>query len=220
MVKRAAKSVRRSPAKSRKREQAAPDALALLKADHKIVRELFDKFEKMEGRMTGKKALAAKIIKELSIHTNIEETVFYPAVRQKVREAKKLILESYEEHYVAEWLLSELERMEPGAERFDPKMMVMMESVRHHLKEEESELFPMVRKAMSAAELRELGARLMMAKKKAPTHPMPRVTDVENPMARPGRGRQAQNGTVKPRRRAYGAAVGARRTRPEMHARH
>src|SRR4029077_9084010 len=82
-----------------------------------------------------------------------------------------------EEHHVVKWLLSELDGMAPGAERFDAKVTVMMESVRHHVKEEESDLFPKVRAKLGRRELLEIGDALRAAKRRAPTHPHPRAAD-------------------------------------------
>jgi hypothetical protein len=82
-----------------------------------------------------------------------------------------------EEHHVVKWLLSELDAMDPTAERFDAKVTVLMESVRHHVKEEERELFPKVRAGVGRRQLVELGDELRAAKRAAPTHPHPRRPD-------------------------------------------
>src|SRR6478609_7150475 len=87
------------------------------------------------------------------------------------------VLEALEEHHVAKWLLSELEGLDPAAERFDAKATVLIESVRHHVKEEEQELFPKVRARIERRRLVELGAELRDAKRRAPTHPHPRSPD-------------------------------------------
>jgi hypothetical protein len=87
------------------------------------------------------------------------------------------VLDSLEEHHVVKWLCSELDRMRPDHERFDPKVRVLTETVRYHIKGEENELFPAVRAALGAARLRELGRRLEQTKHTAPTHPHPRSPD-------------------------------------------
>ena len=82
-----------------------------------------------------------------------------------------------EEHHVVKWLLSELERSDPTDEWFTPKVTVLMENVRHHVRKEEHELFPALRSAMDRVELRDLGVRLAEGKRLAPTHPHPRLPD-------------------------------------------
>ena len=152
------------------------DAITLLKQDHKTVEKLFKQFEKAKQPAQQRKT-AAQVIKELSVHAAIEEMVFYPAVRDRVPKVEDTVLESLEEHHVVKWVLSELEDMKPDHERFKAKMTVLMESVRHHVEEEEKELFPDVRKAMGRKELAELGEALEKAKKTAPTRPHPRAPD-------------------------------------------
>jgi len=109
------------------------DAVALLKADHRKVEALFAKFEKAKDART-KKALAAEICTELSVHTIIEEEIFYPACREAVEE--DLRTEAYVEHDGAKVLIAELANSEPDNEFYDAKMTVLSEQIRHHVKEE------------------------------------------------------------------------------------
>ncbi|MDC0715118.1 hemerythrin domain-containing protein [Stigmatella sp. ncwal1] len=154
------------------------DAIALLKADHKTVETLFRKFEKAgDSAKKLKRKLVDQIIRELAVHAAIEEVVFYPAVRAKAEKLEPQVLEALEEHHVAKWLLSELDSLPADAERFDAKVSVLMESIRHHVTEEEEELFPQVRKAFTPRELREMANALTLAKKAAPTRPHPRSPD-------------------------------------------
>jgi len=154
------------------------DAITLLKNDHKTVEKLFKRFEK-----TGDDAVAAKrevvdsIIQELSVHAAIEEQVFYPAVREALPDLEDTVLEGLEEHHVAKWTLSELAKMSPEHERFDAKVTVLIESVRHHVEEEEGELFPEVRKALGRKALGQIGDAMEEAKKTAPTTPRPTSAD-------------------------------------------
>jgi hemerythrin superfamily protein len=152
------------------------DAITLLKQDHKAVEKLFKQFEKTTAPAEQRK-LAQRIVKELSVHAAIEEMLFYPAIRERVPDVEDTVLESLEEHYIVKWVLNELEDMKPDHERFKAKMTVMIESVRHHVEEEESELFPEVRKVIKRKELTELGEALEKAKKTAPTRPHPRAPD-------------------------------------------
>lgn len=154
------------------------EATALLRDDHRTVEKLFKQFESSGPRATTtRRRLVDRMIKELAVHAAIEEQVFYPAVRAQVNGAGDEVLESLEEHHVVKWLLSELEGLDPGAERFPAKVTVLIEQVRHHVKEEERDLFPKVRKALGRRELADLGEQLAAAKKLAPTRPHPRAAD-------------------------------------------
>ena len=114
------------------------DAITLLKQDHKAVKSLFSQFDKAgDDAFQKKRAIVDKIIEELSIHAAIEEQHFYPAARAAVEEAEDAVLESLEEHHVAKWVLSELEDMDPKAERFNAKVTVLKENILHHAEEEE-----------------------------------------------------------------------------------
>ncbi|MFE2485124.1 hemerythrin domain-containing protein [Streptomyces mirabilis] len=149
------------------------DGIVLLKEDHKTVEKLFKQFEKADGGAHGeKRKIADQVIEELTTHTWIEEKIFYPAAREADPDTKDDVLESVEEHHVALWMLSELKDLDPADERFDAKMTVLMENVRHHVEEEEKEWFPNVRKAMGRNRLTELGEQMEAAKKTAPGEPL------------------------------------------------
>jgi len=150
----------------------------MLKDDHKTVEALFKRFEKAGDRaLVEKRQIVDRIIEELSIHAAIEELVFYPVARATVPETEDIALESLEEHHIVKWTLSELEKMQPGDERFDAKVTVLIESVRHHVKEEEHDFFPLVRKELGRTALDDLGESLAKAKLTAPTHPHPTSPD-------------------------------------------
>ncbi|MFD7030211.1 hemerythrin domain-containing protein [Streptomyces sp. NPDC059917] len=149
------------------------DAIVLLKEDHKTVEKLFKQFEKAGDDAHGeKRKIADKVIDELTTHTWIEEKIFYPAAREAAPATKDHVLESVEEHHVVLWMLSELKGLDAADERFDAKMTVLIENVRHHVEEEEKEWFPEVRKAMGRNRLTELGEEMEQAKKKAPAEPL------------------------------------------------
>jgi iron-sulfur cluster repair protein YtfE (RIC family) len=149
------------------------DAIVLLKEDHQRVRKLFRDFEAAgENATTRKRDLVGKMIEELTIHTYIENEIMYPEVRKRVPDIDDDILESYEEHHVADVLCLELFTMSPESEHYDAKTTVLIESVEHHIKEEEDVWFPKVREAMGRKELSELGERMLEAKKKAPHTPI------------------------------------------------
>ena len=154
------------------------DAITLLKDDHKTVKGLFRKFEKAgDHAYITKRKLVDKITEELSVHAAIEEQVFYPAVRHTLNQTEDDVLEALEEHHIVKWTLSELEKMDPKDERFDAKVTVLIESVEHHIGEEEGEMFPKVRKALSRTQLNELGDLMERAKLAAPKRPHPRSPD-------------------------------------------
>jgi hemerythrin superfamily protein len=154
------------------------DAITLLRNDHKTVEQLFKRFEKAgDAAYVEKRRIVDRIIEELSVHAVVEELVFYPVVRAAVPNVEDITLESLEEHHIVKWVLSELEGMDPRHERFDAKVTVLMENVRHHVEEEQDELFAKVRSTLSRAALNELGQALADAKRTAPTHPHPRAPD-------------------------------------------
>ena len=147
--------------KSSARKRAAPrDALALLRADHQLVQELFDKFEKTRAE-DRKSALAEQICNELSVHAQIEEEIFYPAASEAIRD-EDLIHEATVEHQTAKDLIEQIESGDTSDELFDAKVKVLGEYIRHHVREEQNELFPQVRK--TKLDLKELGQRLMARK--------------------------------------------------------
>jgi hemerythrin superfamily protein len=154
------------------------DAIVLLKDDHKTVEKLFKQFEKAGDDATQtKRQLVDQIIEELSVHAFIEEQIFYPVAREAVPETEDHVLESLEEHHIVKWVLEELRTMDANDERFDAKVKVLMENVRHHVEEEEQEWFPEVRKELGRKKLQELGDQLEKAKIEAPRQPRPRAAD-------------------------------------------
>ena len=156
------------------------NAITLLKNDHKTVEDLFKRFEKLGPRaVKSKQDVVERIIRELSIHAAIEEMLFYPAIREATEGTAPddMVLESLEEHHIVKWVLSELENMPAGHERFDAKVTVLIENVRHHVKDEEKDLFPQVNKLLGRGALDELGEAMAKAKKTAPTRPHPRSPD-------------------------------------------
>lgn len=154
------------------------EAISVLKKDHRMVEELFKKFEQAGDRaFKTKRRLVDEIITELSVHAAIEEQVFYPATREAREENEEMVLEALEEHHLVKLALSELEKMDPADERFTAKVTVLIENVRHHVKEEEGQMFPKVRKAMKPDDLARLGEELEEAKESAPTRPHPAAPD-------------------------------------------
>lgn len=148
------------------------DAIVLLKADHKEIRRLFRQFQAAGDKAVKKKAkIVSQIIEALTVHTYVENEVMYPEVRALLPDLDEDVLESYEEHHVADVLCMELSAMPADAERFDAKVTVLIENVTHHVQGEEQDWFPKVRAGLSRKQLLELGARLEAARAKAPHKP-------------------------------------------------
>jgi hemerythrin-like domain-containing protein len=172
------KATKRSAPRRRTSSPKSMDAIAFLKSEHREVNALFKSFERAGERAhRTKRKLVDQMIEALSQHASIEEQVFYPALRAAIPSADDDVLEALEEHHVAKWLLSELDGMDPTAERFTAKVTVLIESVRHHVDEEEHTLFPEVREEMTKKTLLELGDLLRTAKRLAPSYPHPRAPD-------------------------------------------
>ena len=148
------------------------DAIVLLKNDHKEIKKLFTQFEKAgENAHAAKGKLVDRMIELLTQHTYIENEVMYPRVRALLPELEDDVLESYEEHHVADVLVVELAAMKPDAERFTAKTTVLIENVRHHIEEEEQEWFPKVREGLGRKTLQEIGQEMQAARAKAPRRP-------------------------------------------------
>jgi len=142
------------------RARKSPDAIALLRADHQEVSALFAQFEK--ARTDKRKGeLAAKICTELKVHAQIEEEIFYPAFSAATKD-KSLVPEATVEHQTMKDLIAQLESSSPDAALFDAKVKVLSEYVKHHVKEEQNEIFPKARK--SKLDLKEVGEQLHVRK--------------------------------------------------------
>ncbi len=148
------------------------DAIVLLKDDHQQIRKVFKDFEAAGDNAEKRKGqLVDRMIELLTQHTYIENEVMYPRVRELLPELEDDVLESYEEHHVADVLVMELSSMKPSDERFDAKTTVLIENVTHHMDEEEQDWFPKVREGLGRKALQEIGEAMIEAKKKAPKRP-------------------------------------------------
>lgn len=139
---------------------APKDAIALLKADHEAVSQLFAEYEKTRSG-PNKKALVAEICTALSVHAQIEEEIFYPAVKAALKD-KLLVPEATVEHTGVKDLIAQLEGVEPNGEMYDAKVKVLSEYVKHHVKEEHTEMFPKAK--ASSLDMIDLGARMAARK--------------------------------------------------------
>jgi hemerythrin superfamily protein len=154
------------------------DAITMLRDDHRTVEKLFKRFEDAGARaFAEKRKVVDRITEELSVHAAVEEQVFYPVTRATVPSVAEVALESLEEHHVVEGVLSELEDMHPEDERFVAKVTVLIETVRHHVRDEETEYFREVRSELGGKALNELGEAMAKVREGAPTRPHPRLPD-------------------------------------------
>ena len=142
------------------KKTAPKDAIAMLKADHKKVSGLFADFEKARAATT-KKKLVSTICTELSVHAQVEEELFYPAVKAALKD-KALIPEAVVEQATMKALIGQIEGVEPDGEMYDAKVKVLSEYVKHHVKEEHTEMFP--KAAKTKLDMVALGAQMAARK--------------------------------------------------------
>jgi hemerythrin superfamily protein len=143
---------------------SSPDAVELLIADHKAVQKLFKDFEKIKekGSSKDKNAIVEQVCRELTVHAQLEEEIFYPAVRNAIDD-NDLMDEAEVEHAEVKDLITQLESMSPGDDLYDAKVTVLGENVNHHVKEEQDEMFPKAKKAK--IDLQALGEEMSERKK-------------------------------------------------------
>src|SRR6202012_5458787 len=157
---RAAASKTASRAPRAPKAPIAQEATARLKADHRRVSDLFDQYEKTRSTAK-KKTLVDNICMELGIHAKAEEEIFYPAVKAALKD-KEMVPEAIVEHASLKELMAQVEGKEPDGEMFDAKIKVLSEYVKHHVKEEETEMFPKARK--TKIDMKALGAEIAARK--------------------------------------------------------
>jgi iron-sulfur cluster repair protein YtfE (RIC family) len=133
------------------------DALDFLKSQHREVESLFSEFEKADSNKE-QFELSQTLCAKLTVHATIEEEIFYPAIRKG--ETKDLVLEAAEEHLSVKRIIADLEELEANDERLEAKVSVLKEQVSHHVDEEEDELFPKVKKALSKEVRQSMGRQL------------------------------------------------------------
>jgi hemerythrin-like domain-containing protein len=148
---------------SRRNDQEQPaDAIALLKADHQRVKDLFAQYEAAANVET-KRTLAEQAFVELETHAQLEENVFYPAVNEDTDEGPALVQESLSEHEMVKTLIQELRSMAHDTDAFDAKFQELIQNVSHHVEEEESEMFPLAEQEL-AEDLEELSEEMQEMK--------------------------------------------------------
>jgi hemerythrin superfamily protein len=142
------------------------DAISMLMDDHQAVDHLFRRFESSRegGSPAEQRLLIEQMTQELTLHAEIEEEVFYPAVRRLLAQGDQLVEECLHEHAEVKGLLTDISSSDPESTGYDPKVMTLIGDVRHHVNEEESEILPKLRQAIGTSQLVELGRRLAEAK--------------------------------------------------------
>ncbi len=140
------------------------NAIELLKEDHNELRGFFGKYKSSDSD-SEKQEIFEKIKAKLDVHTHIEETIFYPKLKEH-EELEDITLEGIEEHHLGDVFVREISNLEDDSEKFEPKMEVLIESTEHHLMEEEGKMFPKVEKIFSSSDLEELGRQMAEEKKK------------------------------------------------------
>lgn len=139
------------------------EAIAMLTEEHREVSDMFEQFEQLGDRAKVAKAkLVEKICTALIVHTAIEEEIFYPAVREALKDGEDMVDEAVVEHASAKDLIRQLQEMNPDEDLYDAKVKVLGEQIDHHVEEEEKEMFPKARK--SGLDLNELGAEMAQRK--------------------------------------------------------
>lgn len=142
------------------------DALAMLKQDHARVKAMFEQYEELGARArASKRKLADEICRELRLHAELEEALFYPALRGAGKDYHEMVDEALVEHAAARDLIGRIEMMDVQKELFDAELKVLGEQVAHHVGEEEDELFPKARRA--GLDLAEMGRQIEQCKARA-----------------------------------------------------
>jgi hemerythrin superfamily protein len=140
------------------------DVLRLLEDEHDEAKAVFKKIEKAEGAAAGR--LWAQLQSMLTLHEEMEETLFYPELK-KEKQTHDIILEGYQEHHVMDVLIEEISALDPTDETWHPKVKVLQENTEHHIEEEEGELFPKVRKIWDTAKREQVGRQMQEMKDRA-----------------------------------------------------
>ena len=157
------KQERGSKTRSSSKNQAKQDAIKLLMSDHDEVEELFNQFQKAKKNGGDRADIVEQICKALTVHAEIEEEIFYPAARDALAEKDEDMLDEAEvEHASIKSLVEQLQDSDPDDDLYDAKVKVLCEYVTHHVKEEEGEMFPKIKK--TDLDLEELGTELMERK--------------------------------------------------------
>ncbi|MFG3600330.1 hemerythrin domain-containing protein [Micromonospora chersina] len=170
--------------------QTERDVVDVLMADHREVEAIFVELESRQGTPEHRRQLTDVVIAELVRHSVAEEAYVYPAARKALPDGDQLAEHEISEHADAERTMKELESLDPSEPRFDELLTKLTATIRHHVQEEENDLFPRLRAACAREELVELAGKVEAAKKSAPTRPHPAAPDhpPANKLLAPGTG--------------------------------
>ncbi|MEU5527629.1 hemerythrin domain-containing protein [Micromonospora chersina] len=170
--------------------QTERDVVDVLMTDHREVEAIFVELESRQGTPEHRRQLADVVIAELVRHSVAEEAYVYPAARKALPDGDQLAEHEISEHADAERTMKELESLDPSEPRFDELLTKLTATIRHHVQEEENDLFPRLRAACAREELVELAGKVEAAKKSAPTRPHPAAPDhpPANKLLAPGTG--------------------------------
>ena len=150
------------------------NALDLIAEDHRRVEQLFVEYEQaLESDEQTR--IVHDVVHELAVHGEVEELLFYPRVREKAPEGDRLAEEAVHEHVEMKKTLNDLDSMTAEDDGFSERMHELMEEVRHHVGEEENDIFPAIREALTTEELEDLGKQLQQVKATVPTRPHPKA---------------------------------------------
>ena len=194
---------------------APRDAIALLKQDHRVVEQLFEQFEEADDDEL--QGIAERVCQLLTVHAQIEEELFYPPAKEALEEEEEieLVNEANVEHQSAKDLIAKIEGMTPEDENFKATVKVLSEYIKHHVKEEEKELFPKVKE--TELDLKEIGAQLQ-ERKMALMQEMGIEPEEEAPTARKkSSGRSGKSSASKSRQARAGGRKSARSGRSARH---
>ncbi|TDC31607.1 hemerythrin domain-containing protein [Micromonospora sp. KC213] len=171
-------------------ESTERDVVDVLTADHREVEAIFVELESRQGTPKRRRQLADVVIAELVRHSVAEEAYVYPAARKALPDGDRIAEHEISEHAEAERTMKELESLDPSDSRFDELLAKLTRTIRHHVQDEESDLFPRLRAAVAREELVELAGKVTAAKKVAPTRPHPAAPDhpPANKLLAPGAG--------------------------------
>jgi hemerythrin-like domain-containing protein len=164
-------------AKEETMSEREPNLIDVIESDHREVEKIFVELENHTGSMEHRRQLVDHVIAELVRHSVAEEMFMYPAARKALPDGDELVDHELAEHAEAEEAMKVLEDLDPTDPKFDAEVTKLIADVRHHVEGEENELLPMMRQKCSAHDLQELGAKVLRAKKMAPTRPHPSAPD-------------------------------------------
>jgi hemerythrin superfamily protein len=170
--------------------QTRSDVVTVLTDDHRAVEHVFRELESRQGDMQHRRALTDHVIAELVRHSVAEEQYLYPAARKALPDGDTVADHEISEHAEAERTMKDLDGLDPTDPRFDELLDKLMTEIRHHVEDEETDLFPRLRQTCSETELVDLGEKIVRAKRAAPTRPHPSAPDKPpmNKILAPGAG--------------------------------